>query len=260
LSRRSLALGLAVVAVGLATAAAVAGLSRDEPDASPARPRPESPAPRSDRRPIAIPAGYSIVAHSRRPTVAVYARPQAAKPMRELPHPNANGGPLVFLVDWSKARWTRPTWVRVRLPVRPNGSVGWVRSSDLRFLLNAFRVQIDLTDHEITVWRGSRRVARERIGVGRALTPTPVGMYFLSELINVEEPDGLYGPYAFGTSAYSPVLTNFGGGPGQIGIHGTNRPDLLGTDVSHGCIRLRNAAITRLARLLPLGTPVEISR
>jgi lipoprotein-anchoring transpeptidase ErfK/SrfK len=70
---------------------------------------------------------------------------------------------------------------------------------------------------------------------------------------------GAYGPYAFGLSAHSNVLYSFGGGPGQIGLHGTNNPASLGTNASHGCIRISNAGITKLARLLPLGTPVTIS-
>jgi lipoprotein-anchoring transpeptidase ErfK/SrfK len=135
-----------------------------------------------------------------------------------------------------------------------------VRARDVRFLLDPFRVNVDLTAHTVTVWRGTRRILRERIGVGRALTPTPVGTYYVVELIKSTNPNGLYGPYAFGLSAYSPVLTSFGGGPGQIGLHGTNRPELLGSNVSHGCIRLPNPAITKLARILPLGTPVEITR
>lgn len=253
---RRLLLGVTVAGVAVATVAAV-GFTRDDREPAPLR---KQATVKRDTRTAAIPHGFSIVAHSRGSTVKVYARPGAKQPIRVLPNPNANGGPLVFLVDWSRPRWTRPRWVRLRLPVRPNGNVGWARASELRFLQNPFRVKVDLTRHEITAWRGRRPILRERIGVGRALTPTPVGKYFITELINVENPGGLYGPHAFGTSAYSTVLTNFGGGPGQIGIHGTNRPELLGTDVSHGCIRLRNPAITRLARTLPLGTPVEITR
>jgi lipoprotein-anchoring transpeptidase ErfK/SrfK len=70
----------------------------------------------------------------------------------------------------------------------------------------------------------------------------------------------LYGPYAFGTSAFSNTYYHFGGGPGEIGLHGTNYPQGLGSKVSHGCIRVSNATIRRLAKLLPLGTPVVITR
>ena len=58
----------------------------------------------------------------------------------------------------------------------------------------------------------------------------------------------------------SEVLEEFAGGPGQLGLHGTNDPDTLGTQVSSGCIRLHNDEISRLVLEvgLPLGTPVEV--
>jgi lipoprotein-anchoring transpeptidase ErfK/SrfK len=48
------------------------------------------------------------------------------------------------------------------------------------------------------------------------------------------------------------------GGDAIIGIHGTNKPKLVGQDVSAGCIRIKNEDIRTLARRLPLGTPVQI--
>jgi lipoprotein-anchoring transpeptidase ErfK/SrfK len=101
---------------------------------------------------------------------------------------------------------------------------------------------------------------RAPIGVGRAVTPTPTGRYYLTDLLRPPDPRGFYGPYAFGTSAHSRVLTSFAGGDGQVGLHGTNLPGALGHDVSHGCIRVTNDVITRLARTLPLGTPIVIAR
>jgi lipoprotein-anchoring transpeptidase ErfK/SrfK len=66
-----------------------------------------------------------------------------------------------------------------------------------------------------------------------------------------------YGPVAFGTSARSAVLTDWPDG-GYIGIHGTNHPELIPGRISHGCIRLRNRDIIRLARRMPIGTPITI--
>ena len=89
-------------------------------------------------------------------------------------------------------------------------------------------------------------------------TPTPSGLYYIAELLRQPNPNGFYGPWAFALSAYSPVLSHFGGGGGQVGIHGTNEPLGIGHTVSHGCIRVRNSVIERLAAILPLGTPVRI--
>ena len=74
--------------------------------------------------------------------------------------------------------------------------------------------------------------------------------------LKVADENGIYGPWAFGTSDYS-VLSDWPGG-GVIGIHGTNEPWLLPGRVSHGCVRVENSAIRRLAKLLPIGTPVRI--
>jgi lipoprotein-anchoring transpeptidase ErfK/SrfK len=188
--------------------------------------------------------------------VAVYSRPRRGERARRwLPSPNADGAPLTFLV---KRR--RPGWLHVYLPVRPNGSTGWVRAPAVSLAVDDYGVRVDLRRHRITVRQDRKLVDDEPIGVGRAVTPTPSGRYYIVELLQPPDPNGLYGPYAFGLSAYSPVLTGFAGGTGEIGIHGTNFPQGLGTDVSHGCIRMSNAGITRLARRLPLGTPVLIVR
>src|SRR5207248_4774454 len=150
-------------------------------------------------------------------------------------------------------------WLGVLMPVRPNGSTGWVRAADVTLTDVAFRIQVSQSAHQITVWRGSEVFLQEPIGVGRAGTATPCGEYFLTDLLQPTNGGGAYGPYAFGTSAYSEVLTSFAGGNGQIGLHGTNEPELLGQRVSHGCIRMSNSGITKLAQMLPLGTPLYIT-
>jgi len=101
---------------------------------------------------------------------------------------------------------------------------------------------------------------KEKVGLGTSTTPTPGGVFYTKELLKPPTANGPYGPYAYGLSGYSPVLDEFLGGNGEIGIHGTNDPAGLGKDVSHGCIRISNEAITKLATMLPLGVPVQIAR
>jgi lipoprotein-anchoring transpeptidase ErfK/SrfK len=200
-------------------------------------------------------SGVSIVATAAGRSVGVFRSPHAKRPFRVLPNPTADGGPLVFLARRRIAGWTE-----VRLPARPNGSVGWVRTRSLHLALDTYRVTVALRRHQIVVWRLNRPILRAPAAVGRSALPTPTGTFFIAELLRQSNPRGSFGPYAFGLSAYSDVLYSFGGGPGQIGIHGTNEPSLLGTSASHGCIRVANAVIVRLAQRLPLGTPVVISR
>jgi lipoprotein-anchoring transpeptidase ErfK/SrfK len=196
----------------------------------------------------------NIVAQANHALIGIYSSPRAKRPSRWLASPSGDGVPRVFLV---KSRI--PGWEEVRLPVRPNGATGWVRDSAVALAVDPYRVEVSLGKHLVTVWNGDRRIAQVPAGVGRAVLPTPRGIYFITELLKQPDPWGFYGPYAFGLSAYSNVLFNYGGGNGEIGLHGTNNPGALGTNVSHGCIRISNDAITKLARLLPLGTPVTIT-
>jgi lipoprotein-anchoring transpeptidase ErfK/SrfK len=203
-----------------------------------------------------LPRGSSLVAIGRTRRLAVYRTPGGRRPFLSLGAKTQHGEPATYLV-----KRTTGSWARIALPRRPNGSAGWVRRSDVKLLLDYYRLKIDLTARRLILFFRGRVERRIPIGVGKALTPTPTGVYFVVELLKVADPRGPYGPYAFGLSAYSTVLTHFGaGGKGEIGLHGTNEPQFLGEDVSHGCIRISNENVIRLAKILPLGTPVEITR
>ncbi len=199
--------------------------------------------------------GQSLVGRARTGSVHLYEKPGqrgGGRVLQGLPVANHHA-PLVFLVAGQKRGW-----VQVFLPVRPDRAKAWVRARELRLAITSYTLEVRLRSHRLIAWRSGRRILDTSIGTGRAVTPTPHGRYFVADLLRPPNRDGFYGPYAFGLSAYSSVLTSFAGGDGQIGIHGTNAPSALGQDVSHGCIRVRNDAITRLARQVPLGSPVTI--
>ncbi|HEX6424232.1 MAG TPA: L,D-transpeptidase [Acidimicrobiales bacterium] len=198
-------------------------------------------------------ADVALVAEAQPAQVPVYGSASEDDPTTTLDNPNENGAPLVFLVEEDHG-----DWLEVLLPIRPNGSTGYVRAADVNVVENPYRIDIALGDHRLVVTKGDEVVADEPIGVGTESTPTPGGKYYIKELLQPPDPGGAYGPYAYGLSGFSNVLEEFNGGDGVIGIHGTNEPELIGTDVSHGCIRMSNEAITELAVVLPLGTPVHI--
>lgn len=185
--------------------------------------------------------------------VDVYRHEDDTHVWRRLRNPTAQGVPLVFLV-----RHRQPQRLQVLLPVRPNGSVGWIRPAQVRLTATAYRMDVSLRTRRLVVRDGDRTVLSAPVAVGRKRTPTPVGRFYVTSLLKPPDPHGAYGPYAFGLSAFSDVLFHFGGGPGQIGLHGTDRPGLLGKSISHGCIRLSNHDVRRLARVIPLGTPVTV--
>jgi lipoprotein-anchoring transpeptidase ErfK/SrfK len=194
------------------------------------------------------------------PTVPVFAHPGQDTPANTLPNPRPiNDDPRTTVPLVMNVIREANGWIEVSLPVRPNGSTGWVRSQDVKVSGHNFHVDIDLSDFSLKVFRASDVVLDARIGVAADNYPTPGGTYYITELIKTSNPNGAYGPYAYGLSGYSDVLTTFAGGPGQLAIHGTNEPQRIGTKVSHGCVRVRNDDIRAMVNLgLPLGTPVTI--
>lgn len=150
-------------------------------------------------------------------------------------------------------------WAKVELPVRPNGSEGWIRMAGVTLTGTTYRVAVNIEARSLTVTKGGSVVLTTPVAVGAPDTPTPAGHTYLWELIRPDDPTGAYGPYIFGLGWFSDAYAVFNGGDAQIGIHGQDEPGSIGEAVSHGCVRLPNALITRLAGMLPLGTPVTIS-
>jgi L,D-transpeptidase catalytic domain len=162
---------------------------------------------------------------------------------------------LVLTLDGRRTR--RGVWIRVRLATLPNGRTGWVHRrmlSDWKEVRT--RLVVDRRRLTATLYRRGRVIFRAPVGVGLSRWPTPRGEFYIrNQLYGFGNP--VYGPLAFGTSARSAVLTDWPGG-GFIGLHGTNQPYLLPGRVSHGCIRMKNGHILRLARLMPVGTPLTV--
>jgi hypothetical protein len=188
----------------------------------------------------------------------VFSRPSgSARQVARLRLLTEDGFAEVYLV---LSKWTNPagnTWLKIRVPKRPNGLTGWVRESALGPLHTVHTlVRVNKHTLRVTLYDGGRKRFSARIGVGKASTPTPSGHFWIREKFRVGG-HTLYGPRAIGTSAYAPYLTDWPGG-GVVGLHGTNQPSLIPGRPSHGCIRLRNADILRLYKLAPVGTPIDI--
>jgi len=160
----------------------------------------------------------------------------------------------VYLVLRSKLTQDS-TWLKVRVPGRPNGRTGWVPETALGPLHTVTtRLVITRSSGRAVLYKNGRAIWRAPVGTGAPGTPTPAGPFWIRERLRAS--GGVYGPWAFGTSAYS-VLSDWPGG-GVIGIHGTNQPGLIPGRPSHGCIRVRNGDVLRLVRLMPIGTPLTI--
>lgn len=166
------------------------------------------------------------------------------------------GTPRVFLLLDSKMR-KGLRWYRALLPTRPNGSTGYLPATDLELSVTRYRMEIDRAAFELTLYRNNKEIATYPVGIGTGQTPTPVGRFYLISLLEPPDPDTIYGTYAYGLSGFSETLTYWENG-GIVGLHGTNAPETVGVQASHGCIRMHNRDVEELVEILPLGTPVEI--
>lgn len=201
-----------------------------------------------------LPPGSSLVGQAAS-EVEIYEGPELAAPSRVLEAVTILGTPRVFLIKSGPV----DGWVEVSLPIRPNGSTGWVRADSLELEVLDYSMFVDLSDRRLRLEQNNEVVLETEIAIGSPTNPTPTGSYFVTDIVQLSDPSGPWGSFALGLSAFSDTITEFNGGDGIIGIHGTNRPASIGQPVSLGCVRVLNEIATRLAELVKLGTPVEIA-
>ncbi len=251
-SRHPYGSAVAIAALSIALAGCGAGSAAKKPAEPATAPSPSESS--TGTRLAALGTAPSTIATARRSTVEIFKNAGDSAPNLTLHNPSTNGVPRVFLVIDRT-----PGWLHVLLPVPPNSSEGWIAADQVTTAKTNYWLQVRRSQHVLRLYQGKHVVVNARAAIGKSDTPTPGGRYFLTELLQAPNPKGAYGPYAYGLSGYSTTLQQFNGHDPIIGIHGTDQPQLLGTSVSHGCIRVDNTVITRLAKMLPLGTPVQIT-
>ncbi|GGL18467.1 hypothetical protein Sme01_72630 [Sphaerisporangium melleum] len=203
---------------------------------------------RPDPQPFAFSDG--LVVHPRKATV-VYAEPGgpaiAVLPAEQLDNPT-----------WLPVVETRPGWMRVLLPSRPNRSTGWIHAADgqIKQSRSPYQVRIDLSDRRMAILKDGRETGSWKVGIGTRQTPTPVGRTFLLASL---APSGVdYSPVILPLGSHSEKLRTYDGGPGTIGLHGWPDSGVFGEAISHGCVRLPKPALDA-ATHLPLGTMILIT-
>ena len=201
-------------------------------------------------RPVGSPA---TIADAAGPRVGLYSEPGQDTPDLIMKNPTAEGLPVVFLVMERQG-----DWLEVQLSRRPHQHTAWVRASEVSLRQTNYRVVVDSGARRLTAYNGGSVVLDVPVGVGTGRTPTPTGYFFIDGIVRLSNSSGPYGSHQLSVAAFSNVLTRFGGGNGQIAIHGTNQPALVGSPVSNGCIRMTNQDVGQLAGVVPIGTPVEI--
>lgn len=186
--------------------------------------------------------------------VALYQSPGVPVPGgRTLPNPTREGVPLVMLV-----RQDQGDWLQVQINTRPNGATAWVQRSQVSVRAVPNHIVIELGARKLTVYHGDAPIWSASVAPGKASSPTPTGSFYVDVLSKPPNANGPYGAYQISFTGFSNVYERFGSGNGQVAMHGTNQPALIGTPASHGCVRLSNADITYLLGLAPQGTPVDV--
>ena len=173
-------------------------------------------------------------------------------------NPTVFGSPLVVAVNEIDG-----DWLRVAIAARPNSQEGWIRAADVTLSESTYRMELTLSEFTLRVFQGDEQVVETPVVIGTDATRTPVGTFYLGEVLSAQQagvgsPNGAYGPFILATSAYSESLDLFDGGLPVIAFHGTNSPGLIGTKASNGCIRMPNEVVTELAGMLPAGTAITI--
>lgn len=153
-------------------------------------------------------------------------------------------------------------WLHVDLPTAPTGSLGYIRSADVTVECIAYRITVNRQDFTLTLTNQGEPVFEPfPVGLGSDQRATNPGTYFVTELLIDPRSNSPYGTGAYGIDGYSDnpdIVADFPNTGGQVGIHGTNQPDLLPGNVSNGCIRVRNEHIEQMKPVVPLGTPVDV--
>lgn len=184
--------------------------------------------------------------------VAVHTTPGGPVQL-SLANPNSFGAPLVLLVVGEQAGW-----YQVSLPVRPNGSTGWVSAADVAVRELPYQLTVQLHSHTVTLWQDGKALRAFPTAIGSPGAPSPTGLFYVNVVIDNRAGSPAYGPWALGLTGYSDVYQHFSGGNGQIAIHGTNEDASVGQPMTHGCLRLHNPDISTLAGMVTLGTPVYV--
>jgi len=202
-----------------------------------------------------VPASYPAAGELVATQVGARANPDpAASVVRRLHQFRSDYRPQIVLATGQTTGVDGKTWFHVSLPMRPNGTMGWIPAASVALQAMHMRIVVHRGLRRIEVLRGTRRVLSAKVAVGAPGRETPLGEFYVTARFHPDDP--FLGVFALETSAYS-RLTEWPGG-GVVGIHGTSKPWLLGQAVSHGCVRVSNATALALERLVPLGSPISI--
>jgi lipoprotein-anchoring transpeptidase ErfK/SrfK len=130
-------------------------------------------------------------------------------------------------------------------------------------------VKIDTKTNMLGVFDADKLVAAYPVTIGSAKTASPIGEWKVQRIVKL--PHFRWDPEMLKHGVRSGHFHVLPPGPNSpvgviwialnkkgIGLHGTNEPETIGRAVSHGCVRLANWDVVRLAQKVKPGVPVSI--
>nr|WP_201026160.1 L,D-transpeptidase [Mastigocoleus testarum] len=124
------------------------------------------------------------------------------------------------------------------------------------------KVTVDLSDRRVYVYRGNTTIASYPTGIGKKGWETPTGSFQVNQKVVNPSWRHPITDKVFPPGPDSPLGLRWIGfwsdGRNYIGFHGTPNYDVVGTAVSHGCLRMRNVDVLMLYKQVTMGTPVEV--
>ncbi len=103
---------------------------------------------------------------------------------------NPVGQDLEFLVEKTARDDEGDPWLRILLPIRPNGAAGWVRMGAVKVHEVTQRIVVDLSDKTLRYYRDGHLEHDFSVGIGRPETPTAVGTFFVWAQVPQASPVG----------------------------------------------------------------------
>ncbi len=122
---------------------------------------------------------------------------------------------------------------------------------------SARRIVVSIPDRKLALLEDDRIVKIYNVAVGTPDTPSPSGEFQIAR--RLESPNYYHLGVVIGPGKANPLGPRWIGLNIQgFGIHGTNRPNSIGKNASHGCIRLRNHDIEDLFARVQVGDRVSL--
>lgn len=255
------ALVVVVVAVALLILLGDEPAPRENVAASPT-PTESAPAPSAEPSESAAPAAGlapgEVVVHSGDDGIELFDAPGDSEPSDHLARWTALGSPTTLL-GFERETVGGDEWIQVELLGGPNHREAWVREADVTVSSTTARIDIYLDERELDLTVDGAVQVSNSVVIGAPESPTPLGVFWVTDPLDfTPNPSGVYGAFALGMNGWSETLETFNGGPPQLAIHGTNQPEMLGENVSNGCIRLPNDVVIEVAEIAAPGTPVVV--